>query len=434
MAGGQPHQLLKRFRNSHLHLALAAALLTASLIAFAIPITRSSARDQQTPGPDLAANTGDALVAALRSQAETVTQVLASPGVQSSYVESLQGGGVKLVPSPLMAAAARVAARGILTTSEVQASLALDRQNPIRFTLHQNGFTSTQSSAEVTIGRALADMGIHVSPSDAITPNPDTALTAGVHVYLQYANSVRLVIGGKGQTVRTRADSVGGLLTEQNVSMAPTDQLTPGRNAPIRDGMIVNLMTIRDIVETVEKPIEFTTVYQYDAELPRGQSELIQPGVNGALRRQYRAHQINGQDITRDLISETVVVPTDQVILLGTFVPDATPAPTPVPAPPVPFGPDGSLNCVRTLNVHATYYTPTSAGGTTTATGTGVYRGIIAVDPRVIPLGTQMYVPGYGYGVAADTGGGVIGNFIDLGFADDEIHDWYTHRVDICIL
>ena len=104
-------------------------------------------------------------------------------------------------------------------------------------------------------------------------------------------------------------------------------------------------------------------------------------------------------------------------------------APVAVAAASAPEG------CSRTLNVYATWYTATSAGGSgVTATGTGVYKGIVAVDPRVIPLGTRMYIPGYGYGIAADTGGGIIGNMIDLGYGPDDVKDWRTRWVDICIL
>jgi 3D (Asp-Asp-Asp) domain-containing protein len=84
--------------------------------------------------------------------------------------------------------------------------------------------------------------------------------------------------------------------------------------------------------------------------------------------------------------------------------------------------------------VWATWYTSASAGGSTTATGTGVYKGIVAVDPWVIPLGTRMYVPGYGYAIAADTGGGVRGNMIDLAYGDSDAYDWGSRWVDICIL
>ena len=51
-----------------------------------------------------------------------------------------------------------------------------------------------------------------------------------------------------------------------------------------------------------------------------------------------------------------------------------------------------------------------------TATGAPAGWGVVAVDPSVIPLGTSMTIPGYGSGVAADTGGGVRGAMIDLWF------------------
>jgi hypothetical protein len=53
-----------------------------------------------------------------------------------------------------------------------------------------------------------------------------------------------------------------------------------------------------------------------------------------------------------------------------------------------------------------------------------VVKGLIAVDPRYIPLGTRLYIPGYGFAVAADTGGGVKGRFVDLGYSDNDYQSW----------
>ena len=72
----------------------------------------------------------------------------------------------------------------------------------------------------------------------------------------------------------------------------------------------------------------------------------------------------------------------------------------------------------QTIYVDATAYSADDPlfAGNLTASGTKVRHGIIAVDPNVIPLGTKVYIPGYGEAIAEDTGGSIIGNRIDIAF------------------
>lgn len=101
----------------------------------------------------------------------------------------------------------------------------------------------------------------------------------------------------------------------------------------------------------------------------------------------------------------------------------------------------GGSGAPGTMVVEATGYTagyestgknPGDPGYGVTATGTRARRGTVAVDPSVIPFGTKMYIPGYGYGVAEDTGGAIKGNRIDLFFDDvDEALQWGRKSVSI---
>ena len=345
--------------------------------------------------------------------------------------------GMNLVPQPLVVAATKLAAQGALESAEVRATLAIERPHTVFFTLHENGFVSAQASAQLTVGQALADLGIRLGSRDAVSPPPESELVPGQHVYVQYASEVRLTISGQQRTVVTHATSVGGLLAEAGLKLEPMDRIYPPTDRPVYNGLTVSLTTIRDVDDVHDVPIEYDVKYVYDDDLPQGDSQVVQAGIDGYLRRQYRSHQVNGKTIYSDLVSETLVLPTDAVVALGTYVP-LTPTPQPPQLPPVfaaPADPGGQLNCSRTLRVYATWYTAASAGGDgVTATGTGVYKGIVAVDPSVIPLGTQMYIPGYGFGIAADTGGGITGNMIDLGYGPYDIYDWRTKWVDICIL
>lgn len=95
-------------------------------------------------------------------------------------------------------------------------------------------------------------------------------------------------------------------------------------------------------------------------------------------------------------------------------------------------------NFTGSMFVKATAYCPhegSIGGGPITATGHRVRHGVIAVDPRVIPLYSKVYIPGYGEAIALDTGGNIKGNHIDLAFDSvSAMNRWGTRRVKIIIL
>lgn len=428
-AGGRARSIIEGSPNGRKHIALVAALFAVSLIALAIPISRSHARVE--PGGQPMVSGAGGLMSALQTQADGVTRVLASPGIQQDglYEADLRSvPGSALIPRPLVMAAARLAVRGAMGSADGQTSLTVRREHPVSFTLHENGFAFSRASSEMTVGQALAGLGIRLRSFDTVSPGADSELMPGEHVFVRYASSVRLLTGEQERTLYTRADTVGQMLAEAGLQLEPLDQVTPPAATAVREGLAVRLVTVRDVSEVEEEPIEFDTVYVYDAELPKGQRELVQAGSNGWIRREYQSRLVDGKAVSRELLGETVIPSTEQIIAIGTYV-APTPRPTARPAAPPSPG-----DCPRTMTVYATWYTAASAGGSgRTATGTAVYKGIVAVDPTVIPLGTRMYIPGYGPGLAADTGGGIKGYKIDLGYGANDVYDWRTRWVDICI-
>jgi 3D (Asp-Asp-Asp) domain-containing protein len=104
------------------------------------------------------------------------------------------------------------------------------------------------------------------------------------------------------------------------------------------------------------------------------------------------------------------------------------------------------LQSQSSINGDGNDYNPPPAGGTSftmiasayclagrTATGMPVGRGIIAVDPSVIPLGTRVHVSGYGDAIAADTGGAISGNRIDVWLPCDEAYAWGVRTVTVTV-
>lgn len=423
------HPKSRSSSNSHLHLALAIAIAASSLIAIVIPITRTHANPR--PSSAATAETPYGVMEALRLQAASVSGILtwaeADGGRSEAAASAIQpplGGG--LFPQPLLAAAAGLAAKDAFPSSAIEGPLILARERAVSFTIHEDGFGATYSTTELTVGQALASQGVRVSEGDFVSPSPESGLVAGAHIYISHSLPVRLVIAGKEQAFRTRAKSVDEVLLEAGVAIEASDRVSPARGSAVRSDMRIRVTTVRDVRQVVEEPIAYASVIQYDAQMARGERVITQAGTAGFVRREYQVRQINGRDTRRQLLNETIVPATDEIVIVGTYVKPVAP----VVAAPVST-PEG---CTRTLNVYATWYTAASAGGSgVTATGTGVYKGIVAVDPRVIPLGTRMYIPGYGYGIAADTGGGIIGNMIDLGYGADDVKDWRTRWVDICV-
>jgi 3D (Asp-Asp-Asp) domain-containing protein len=102
--------------------------------------------------------------------------------------------------------------------------------------------------------------------------------------------------------------------------------------------------------------------------------------------------------------------------------------------------PNGPVEYWRVIRMLATSYSASTAGVSRSASWYGHVRcgfamraGIVAVDPRIVPLGTNVYVDGYGVGNACDTGSAIIGKRIDLGYDDNNLQLWYRW-VDVYLL
>ena len=96
----------------------------------------------------------------------------------------------------------------------------------------------------------------------------------------------------------------------------------------------------------------------------------------------------------------------------------------------------GLIRYSNVMVMEASAYLPTDGGGDCiTATGLVATHGVVAVDPDVIPLGTQVYIPGYGVAIAADTGGMIEGAMIDLCMEDyNDCMDFGRRDIDVYIL
>lgn len=180
-----------------------------------------------------------------------------------------------------------------------------------------------------------------------------------------------------------------------------------------------------NIIEKTEK-IQFSTIYKDDAEMELDEEKVIQEGKNGKIIKEITITYYDGNEFEREVTGQTMVGKVDEIILRGTKI-----------IPKTLKTPGGDITYYRKIRMWATSYHPFCKGcsGTgRTSIGLKAGRGVAAVDPAVIKLGSQLYVPGYGKAIAGDTGGAVKGKKIDLGFEPNETGVWSSRFVDVYLL
>lgn len=170
--------------------------------------------------------------------------------------------------------------------------------------------------------------------------------------------------------------------------------------------------------------LNFSSKTVISSDLKPGEEKVLVQGKTGKKVIQTKIVYHNKQEYSRQEIIIENTTPVEQVTALG-LNPSETFIDTPF----------GKLSYSLELRLWGTSYDSHCLGcGTRTSLGLPTGYGVVAVDPKVIPLGSPLYIPGYGLATAGDTGGAIKGNKIDLGFNDTSTSGWFAHFTDVYIL
>lgn len=179
---------------------------------------------------------------------------------------------------------------------------------------------------------------------------------------------------------------------------------------------------IKFITQTEKIEREVTT--KDDPEMELGEEKVLEEGEDGQKLKTIEVTYYEGEEYGRRVIKTETVPAKDKVVLKGTKIVWKTLQ-----------TPEGEIKYWKKMRVWATHYDQHCPGcNEWTAIGMRAGKGVIAVDPKVIKLRSNVYVPGYGKAVAGDTGGAIKGNIIDLGFDDAKTAGWSARYVDIYLL
>lgn len=274
---------------------------------------------------------------------------------------------------------------------------------------------------------------------DVISPAEGTPLATGMTVVVRHAVPVTVDLGGSRVYLDVIGTTVSDALVAAGIDPSANPAVTPGLTSPLMPHMTIHAPQVFSRVTRTEIPVPYGHRTVKDPRLPRGVRKVLVEGRVGLVLRVYRSVVASGTESPKALaIERTVASAIDEVVAVGTASRSVGNAAIVASARSLAGArlfaqpPHGG----RKVRVEATGYAPfTDGSDDRCATGAVARRGVIAVDPSFIPLGTHVYVPGYGYAVAADTGGAIKGDRIDLCFdTGAEAVQWGRRHITIIIL
>ncbi|AET65800.1 hypothetical protein Desor_0042 [Desulfosporosinus orientis DSM 765] len=273
-----------------------------------------------------------------------------------------------------------------------------------------------------TVGEALQELskryGLGIKDVDEVNVARAEAVTNEMDIKVLRSIPIHVSADGKKYDTYLAPRTVADALDKLKISLGSKDKVSLALDHILKPDDQLSVVRVTNRIETVETEMPYQTVAK-PADYPVGLPDrLVSRGSNGLQEQTVRLTFEDGKEVDREILGQRVVrAPINQVVSRGTQTSISRGGST--------------ISFKRAYVMRASAY---SMPGSTTATGVPVGKGIIAVDPRVIPLGKKVYVEGYGSARALDTGGSIKGNRIDLYMdSKQEALSWGVRTVTVYV-
>lgn len=319
--------------------------------------------------------------------------------------------------------------------------------------IHTNGKTFSTVFAG-TVAELIASQGVTLSDNVFSSVNVNAVVTNNLEVKIISSYDIIINVDGEEKSVKSTAKTVGDLLKEQNIVLDEDDEVLPAEDTVLSNELVVDVLRVEYVTREAEEKIPFSSETVKSSAMAKGTKKVTQKGVDGVKTITYEDKIVNGELQSSEVVSEEITKkPVNQITTVGTLVKNTSTKlgnskieknGKPISELALP-----SKYTIGENNVPTEYkYTISGRGaaycipGGITSTGKPVKPGYIAVNPKQIPYGTEMWIVSndgvvYGYAIAADTGGFVKNGYftVDLYMnSTNQCYQWGDRAVTIYIL
>ena len=304
-----------------------------------------------------------------------------------------------------------------------------------------------------TVKELIATQGVTLSDELFSSVDVNAVVTNNMIVKIVKSFDVKINVDGEEKTVKTISETVADLLKEQNITLDSDDEVSPALDTVLTLDMVVDVLRVEYVTRDAEETVDFEVETVRSSAMANGTKKVTQNGETGLKTVTYKDKVVNGEIQSSEVVSEKITKkPVNKVITVGTLGTSSSKLGNnkiekngkPISEIPLP-----DKFTIDENNVPTSYkYTITGRGaaycipGGITSTGKPVKPGYIAVNPKQIPYGTEMWIVSndgvvYGYAIAADTGGFAKKGYytVDLYMNTvDQCYAWGSRYVTIYIL
>jgi len=276
-----------------------------------------------------------------------------------------------------------------------------------------------QRTFKKTVGELLQANQISLNPHDTVDPGLDQALAEDMVITVTRGFQFTVVADGETHELTSVPIQVAEALELAKVKLGEKDLVSAQLEDFTCKGQVIQVTRVEEKMISESTDIPFLRETTLDNNLETGLIRTVSRGRTGTALQLIKVTYHDGQEVSREVIeSEVVKPPVNEVVARGTIN-------------SVSRG-NIRLDFTRALYCQSTAYTYT---GRRTATGKTPAVGLIATDPNVIPMGTRLYVEGYGYAVAADRGSSIKGDKIDIFLeTTQQCLNWGRRTVKVYVL